>query len=112
MKTVFSNYRDVMHLFAQRTQNHAKSSNVFFYGNTIYSYGYHYELAKFHEINGETIILINNRGYSNTTAKHIGHIISATKQYKQYFTTDTDLSLVYSFIVRNYNLLLKASLHK
>lgn len=34
---------------------------------TIYSYGYHYPLARI--INGKAYI--NNRGYSNTTAKHI-----------------------------------------
>lgn len=108
MKTVFSNYRDVMHLFAQRTQSYAKSSNVFFRDNIIYSYGHHYELAEFHEINGETVIYINDRGYSSTTSKHIWEITAATKQYKQYFASNVNLSLVYNFIIKNYNLLLKA----
>lgn len=94
MKTSFSNFHDVMHLFAQRTQLNAKSSNVFFessfgwdetYGNKIYSYGHHYLLAQFiKNKNDELAILINDDGYSNTTSKHIGAIIQATRQYKQF----------------------------
>jgi hypothetical protein len=91
MKTVFTNANDVIHLFAQRTQDHARTSNCFFYGDTIYSYGYHYELAKF--IDDKTI-LINDKGYSSTTAKHIRIARYATRQYKQFFTTQCDIQLV------------------
>jgi hypothetical protein len=44
-----------------------KCSSVFFEGNTVYSYGYHYPLLT--NINGAWIL--NDSGYSNTTAKHI-----------------------------------------
>ncbi len=93
MKTVFQNASAVIHLFAQRTQNEARSSNVFFEreGKRLYSYGHHYLLAEFIENeNGEMAIMINDSGYSNTTAKHIGHTISATRQFKQFFTTNCD----------------------
>lgn len=91
MKTVFTNANDVIHLFAQRTQDHARTSNVFFYGDKIYSYGYHYELARF--IDDKTI-LINDKGYSSTTAKHIRIVSYATRQYKRFFTTQCDIQLV------------------
>ena len=91
MKTVFSNAHDVIHAFAQRNQPHGRSSNVFFYNNEIYSYGYHYLLGKF--IDDKTIV-IDNRGYSSTTAKHISWIIGGTSQYKQFFTRSCDLHLV------------------
>lgn len=83
MKTVFSSAHDVIHAFAQRNQSHGRSSNVFFEHDEIYSYGTHYLLGKF--IDDKTI-LIDNRGYSSTTAKHISWIIGATRQYKQFFT--------------------------
>ena len=64
MKRVFTNSTEVIHLWAQRTQNEARCSNVFFEpdyklsdGNwealetssKIYSYGKHYLLAEFLE---------------------------------------------------------------
>lgn len=91
MKTVYNNSHDVIHLFAQQSQPHAKSSNVFFYNDKIYSYGYHYLLAAFIENKkGQKAILINNEGYSRTTGKHIHAMIQASRQYRQFFKTHTD----------------------
>jgi len=91
MKTVFNSTSEVCHVFAQRIQTEGRAGNVFFRNDKIYSYGYHYELARFFENkNGETAILINNEGYSSSTGKHISIIISATSQYRQFFRLDTD----------------------
>lgn len=108
MKKVFSNSTDVIHVFAQRSQEEGRSSNVFFYGDRIYSYGYHYLLAEFKDIKGETCIWIDDSGYSVTTAKHIREVTQATRQYKQYFATDTSIDLVRGSIRASYALLLKA----
>lgn len=88
MKKVFSN-SEIMHVFAQRTQNEGRTSNgnVFFYGNKIYSYGYHYLLGEF--LDSETI-LINDKGYSVSTSKHIAYLRQAVSQYKRFYTTETD----------------------
>jgi hypothetical protein len=88
MKTVFSN-SEIMHVFAQRTQSEGKTSNrtVFFNGNKIYSYGYHYLLGEFLDYN---TILINDKGYSKTTSKHISHLRQAVSQYKRFYITETD----------------------
>lgn len=96
MKTVFSNAHDVIHVFAQRNQSHGRSSNVFFEHDKIYSYGYHYLLGEF--IDDKTIV-INNRGYSNTTSKHISWLIGGTRQYKQFFTMSCDIHHVYKQIL-------------
>ena len=91
MKTVFSSPTDVIHLFAQKSQDHAKCNNVFFYGSKIYSYGYHYLMGEFiTNKNGDLAIMINNKGYSNTTAKHVSKLASATRQYKQFYTMYCD----------------------
>jgi hypothetical protein len=89
MKKVFNKSSDVIHLFAQRTQSEAKCGNCFFDNpNKIYSYGHHYLLGEFitNEA-GQLAIMINDRGYSVTTSKHISEIRSATRQYRQFYTT-------------------------
>lgn len=96
MKTVFSNAHDVVHAFAQRNQPKGKSSNIFFYENKIYSYGYHYLLGEFID---EKTILINDKGYSVTTAKHISYLIGGTRQYKQFFTMSCDIYHVHSRVL-------------
>ena len=91
MKTTFSSPTDVIHLFAQRTQDHAKCANVFFDGDKIYSYGFHYLMGEFiTNKKGDIAIMINNSGYSNTTAKHVTHLSAATRQYKQFYTMYCD----------------------
>ena len=96
MKTVFSN-SELVHTFAQRTQSEGRtpSGGMFFKMDKIYSYGYHYLLGEF--INNETIV-INNKGYSNSTSKQIGMLINATRQYRQLFTIDIDITQVKSRI--------------
>jgi hypothetical protein len=96
MKTVFSNAQDCVHAFAQRQTPQGRAGNVFFYGDKIYSYGYHYLLAEF--IDDKTI-LINDSGYSSTTSKHISYVISGTRQYKQFFTRTSEIGLVYSQVL-------------
>lgn len=90
MKKVFSN-SGVVHTFAQRTQSEGRSGSIFFYGDKIYSYGYHYLLGEF--IDDKTII-INDSGYSSSTGRHIGMLTSATRQYRQLFINNIDVRVV------------------
>ena len=71
IKKVFSNASEVLHRWANQTQDEARSSNVFFKGKIAYSYGYHYRLGMISEYRGVKVAIINGEGYSNTTAKHI-----------------------------------------
>lgn len=97
MKTVFNN-SDCVHTFAQRTQDKGRTSNknIFFEGDSIYSYGYHYELGRFLD---DKTILINDEGYSNSTSKHIYLLIGATSQYKQYYKTKVNIHSVHDKIM-------------
>jgi hypothetical protein len=97
MKTVFTN-SECVHTFAQQTQQTGRTSNnnIFFEGDSIYSYGYHYELGRFLD---DKTILINDKGYSNSTAKHIGLLVGATSQYKRYYKTKTNIYLVHKQIM-------------
>lgn len=91
MKKVYTNSVDVIHLFVQQSQNEARVSNgsVFFNGTKIYSYGYHYLLGEFIENKeGDKAIIINDKGYSVTTSKHISQLRYGSRQFKQFFTTE------------------------
>lgn len=109
MKTVYTNSAQVTHLFAQQTQDNARSANIFFNGKKIYSYGYHYLLGEFIENKkGQKAILINNQGYSSTTSGHISDLRQATRQYKQFFTTETNVDHVLQSIESNVKKLITA----
>jgi hypothetical protein len=74
MKTVFSNSM-LCHTWANQLQNFGKGSSMYFEGNTIYSYGSHYEIAQIIEAPNLTkVFFVNSNGYSNTTAKHTNHV--------------------------------------
>jgi len=85
MKTVFTN-SDLVHVFNQQNQERGRnnSDTLYFENNLIYSYGSHYLLGEI--INNNDAIIINNKGYSNTTARHIYMLIPATRDKKQFFT--------------------------
>lgn len=83
IKRVFSNSSQVVHLWANQSQDATRCANVFFEGRSIYSYGYHYELGRLVEINGQQVALINSTGYSVTTSKHISQARLATTHLYQ-----------------------------
>lgn len=70
MRTKFNN-PELSHIWANQTQTHGDGSSMFFRNETIYSYGYHFIIAK-HVQNkeGQKCVFFNDRSYSNTTAKH------------------------------------------
>ena len=50
-----------------------RCASVFAEGDTIFSYGYHYPLLfKVTTPSGKELMVLNRRGYSVTTSKHIG----------------------------------------
>jgi hypothetical protein len=90
MKKVFSNADQTINAFAQQTNNpnaEGRSGNVYFDGVRLYSYGRHYELARY--LDNDTV-LINDKGYSVTTAKHISKARYGLSQYRQFFLTHCD----------------------
>lgn len=76
MKKVVSSH-DLAHLFNGQNQATAttQTRNFYFNGTRIYSYGSHFCIARFVDHN---TLLFTERGYSNTTSKHIAITRSAT----------------------------------
>lgn len=106
MKKVFTN-SEIVHVFNQQSQNEGRTStgSMYFYSNKIYSYGSHYLLGHFLDNN---TILINDKGYSSTTSKHIYLLKYATRNRKQYFETKTNFKLVNKNIKEYLNKLTRA----
>lgn len=78
MKKVFSSNSQLAHVWANQLQLEGRASSMFFYGPVIYSYGHHYEIARFLETdNGQKVCFVNANGYSNSTAKHTAHVWAA-----------------------------------
>ena len=81
MKKVFSSHASLSHAWANQTHEIGKASAMFFEGPVIYSYGYHYEIARFIDApNGQKVCFINSNGYSNSTGKHTNHVSRAIPQ--------------------------------
>lgn len=68
MKTKFKNNAEVCHIWAQQKQENGVGSNIFFEGPSIYSYGHHFEMARFIK---PSLVFTTTRGYSNSTSKHL-----------------------------------------
>lgn len=126
MKTVFNN-SELTHIWANQTQEQGRGSNMFFIGDTIYSYGYHFKIAKFTENKfGDKCVFLNCRSYSNTTNKHQSLVWRAIPSNIQFFRvkeffTDINYSIVaHRENINNYleqgeklkNDILKAKKHK
>ncbi|TSJ39684.1 hypothetical protein FO440_18265 [Mucilaginibacter corticis] len=86
---------DVAHEWANRTDVNvsATSSNLFFAGGAIYSYGEHFMIAK-HVSNqqGDKAILFTEKKYSKTTSKHVSIVASASSHLTKIFVPDPTLS--------------------
>ena len=82
MKRVFSNYAEVCHAWAQQAQAEGRAGRIFFEGKSIYSYGRHFEMARF--IDDETVF-ITTRRYSVSTAHHLS-LVHRAVNHKQVFT--------------------------
>ena len=76
MKTVFSSHNEVAHIWASQSQAEGRAGNLFFKGDTVYSYGGHFPVARFAPEFGD-IVLFTDRGYSSSTGRHKGFIRAA-----------------------------------
>lgn len=79
MKTVFNDISTIAHMWANKIQDSAKfrGGNFYYEGDTIYSYGSHFPIAKHIEYNGVKAILFTLNTWSKTTAKHVWAVKSA-----------------------------------
>lgn len=80
---------NLIHHWANQVKPAEKCGNVFYEGRKIYSYGYHFCMARILD-NGA--VIHTNASYSVTTAKHLSIVRSATSNRKAYYCFDPDQS--------------------
>lgn len=83
MKTVF-NSRQTVHVWASQIQKAGRNStrSIFFQGPSIYSYGHHFEMARFAQgDDGAPVVLITTRHYSVATTRHLSYVHRGISQY-------------------------------
>ncbi|MFG1227127.1 hypothetical protein [Xanthobacter wiegelii] len=80
-----ANHSAVAHAWAHRTGRQTKGLNVFYDGDTIYSYGYHFAIARHYvDAHGNACVLFNRNGYSVSTAKHKRYVYGACSHLPVY----------------------------
>ncbi len=84
--------KQVAHLWANRSQESAKQSNGQFYfeGDTIYSYGSHFPIAR--HLPSADAVLFTTRSRSNTTAKHKSYVLRALSGLAVFHVNDVQAS--------------------
>ncbi|MDB5142965.1 MAG: hypothetical protein JWQ66_1678 [Mucilaginibacter sp.] len=82
----------VAHHWANRIGQSAQASNLFFEEENIYSYGYHFLIAR-HVCNdaGEHSVLFTHRTYSKSTTAHINLVRQASRHLDLIFVPDLEL---------------------
>lgn len=83
MKNVFSSHSELCHVFASRSQDSGRASNMSFNDGALYSYGT--AIMRFCEHDGKEFLLVNGTSYSNSTSKHMGHARRATSHIRPTF---------------------------
>lgn len=79
-----SSHNEVAHIWAQRSQPEGKSGNMFFEGDSIWSYGKHFKIAQFIENKGQTYVLFNSHNYSISTSKHKSLVHRAANHFNSF----------------------------
>ena len=80
----------VAHLWANQTQDSARNPchNFYFHGDTIYSYGSHFPIARHVTRKGKSAVLFTTRSYSSTTAGHKCTVESACRHLTVFHVAD------------------------
>lgn len=85
----FSNGRgsgasDVAHAWANQTKSHMSKGNVFFEGDVIYSYGYHFPMARLYKRAADaTCVFVSTRTYSPSTSTHQSRMRQAISHHHE-----------------------------
>lgn len=77
----------LIHRWANRARPAEKCGNVFYEGDKIYSYGYHFCMAR---LIGDDAVIHTTARYSNTTACHLSIVRVASRHLKAYYCYDPD----------------------
>lgn len=78
-----ASHSEVAHAWANKTGKQCNGRSMYYRGDTIYSYGYHFPIGKHVTLpDGSEAVLLTTSGYSVSTAKHIGIVWHAVSHLK------------------------------
>lgn len=82
----------VAHLWAHKSQDFARNPghNFYFHGDTIYSYGSHFPIARHVTRKGNRAVLFTTRSYSSTTAGHKCMVEGACRHLTVFHVADVN----------------------
>ena len=85
----------IAHLWANRSQDSARNAggNFYFQGDTVFSYGSHFPIARHVETRRGSAVLFTTRDYSVTTSGHKWTVLGACKHLTVFHVqhpTDSD----------------------
>lgn len=92
-------HRDLAELFAEGATD-GKGSRMFIEGDTIYSYGYHFKIAK---IFRDNLYLFNTKSYSSSTNRHKCYVKYALPSNQVIEVMDCDINKAGDQIQKNLN---------
>ncbi len=78
------NSNELAHLWANKSRESARASNFYFQGDTIFSYGSHFPIAR----HFKGAVLFTSKSYSVSTAKHIGRARYAANHLQTFTVSD------------------------
>lgn len=88
MRKTLSDRSEVAHYWANKVQPEGKAGNMFYVGDKIYSYGYHFCIAR--HVPG--FVVMTTRGYSSSTGQHIAKVRQAARHLATVYCVDPDAS--------------------
>ena len=74
------NNKELAHLWANKSRQSGTGSHMFISGDTIYSYGSHFPIARHYK----GVVLFTSQSYSSTTAKHKSYVRGACSHLTVY----------------------------
>jgi len=88
MRYSYKSKADVAHLWAHQLQESAYCGNLYFEGDTIYSYGSHFPISRIvYNSRGEKAYIFNENTYSSSTSQHQNWVLGAIPHAATLFYT-------------------------
>lgn len=75
---------DCAEAWRDQTGKHQSVGTVFYRGDTIYSYGRHFPMARLVPVAGGVVVLVTTDGYSGSTSAHLGIVREAVKEMTRF----------------------------
>jgi hypothetical protein len=84
-----ASHREVAHAWAHQTGRQRRGHHMFYEGRSIYSYGYHFEIARMVEApSGRAVVLITADRYSVSTSQHTSIVRGAVSHMTSFVVED------------------------